>query len=375
MPRCCPPAFLPLFALLGCSITVAVEGGSQGDGSETAGGPSSSGDPGVEGGDPATPTTGEAPESTTGPDPTTGDASTSGTSTGDTGAASTGAAPAVCGDGVVQEGESCDDGFAANKDENLCTSSCQLARCGDGHIQTGNGEACDDGANNAREPKYNGCSAVCQRGPHCGDGIVQPEGGEECDPQGPGDTSNCAGMCSFAPRIVFLTSESFTGNMGGLAGADKRCNQLAAQSLDLDGSFRAWLLVDGQSLLDRFPEFGDAKLSWNFTSAGNELLAHSFAQLVAEGPKGALVYTEKGAVLAQKYVWTNITSDGLAAGGDCGQWTSAGASKALVGHSGFSPDQGPEAEQWHEKRLWTDLAAQKLACTNSVHLYCVQVAG
>lgn len=369
----CPALLLSSSAVFGCSINVAVDGGSQGDGSEAAGGPSSSGDPGLEGG--PTPTTGDGPSVTTGSAPTTTGASTEGTGTTGTGGDSTGAMPAVCGDGVVQEGEFCDDGFELNKDENACTSGCQVARCGDGHVQVSNGEACDAGDANVPEPGYNGCSDGCQPGPYCGDGVVQAADGEECDPAGPGDASNCATMCSFAPRIVFLTSESFTGDLGGLAGADKRCNELAAQSPDLSGSFRAWLLVDGQSLLARFPEFADAKLSWNFTSAGNELLAKSFAQLVSEGPKGTLVYTEHGDVLANEYVWTNITSDGFAAGGDCGQWLSAGDSTALVGYSGFAPDQGPEAEKWHDLRRWTDYAGLKKICKYKFHLYCVQVAG
>src|SRR5690606_15451769 len=143
----------------------------------------------------------------------------------------------------------------------------------------------------------------------------------------------CPSMCRHAPRLVFLSSESFTGDLGGLAGADKRCTELAAASA-LGGSYRAWLLVDGQTLANRFPAFSGAPTAWNFMNTGNGLLAKSFEQLVAQGPAGPLAYTELGEVLAERYVWTNITAVGLAAGGDCGQWTGE-VGVALVGHSGF----------------------------------------
>mgnify|MGYP002855302948 CR=1 FL=1 len=44
-----------------------------------------------------------------------------------------------CGDGIVSEGEACDDGNESDEDQ--CTSSCQVARCGDGFLQAG--EDCD----------------------------------------------------------------------------------------------------------------------------------------------------------------------------------------------------------------------------------------
>ena len=368
---------VPLAGIAAC-VSVSVESASQGEGAPGTGGPGSSGDSGLEGGGSATPPTGDAPTSGVGSGSSGGDSTTGSPTAADvgTGVDTSGSQEAVCGDGVVEGEEACDEGFEANQDQNACTTACQAARCGDGFVQASNGEACDEGLQNAAEPGYGQCSTGCLLGPHCGDGIVQPEGGEECEPSiQPADAGNCASMCSYAPRIVFLTSDSFTGDLGGLAGADKRCNEYAAGRNDLTGSFRAWLLVDGQSLGDRFPEFSDPDLEWNFTSMGNELLAKSFGQLVAAGPQSSLVFTESGGVMAQEGVWTNITSGGAAAGGDCGQWTSTAGANALVGHSGFDPDQGAEAAKWHAERQWTDLKGLKAPCTGSFHLYCVQVAG
>jgi cysteine-rich repeat protein len=91
----------------------------------------------------------------------------------------TGAAPAVCGDGVRQAPEeACDDG-PGNSDgtPDACRSDCQLARCGDGATDTG--EACDDGNLEACD----GCGARCEVevGHACGDSVALFACGEECD--------------------------------------------------------------------------------------------------------------------------------------------------------------------------------------------------
>lgn len=50
--------------------------------------------------------------------------------------------PAVCGDGIVQMGEQCDDG-PQNGQDGICSTTCTAAAivCGDGHVQMG--ETCD----------------------------------------------------------------------------------------------------------------------------------------------------------------------------------------------------------------------------------------
>ena len=86
----------------------------------------------------------------------------------------------VCGNGVSEIGETCDDGNAVtescayNTSCTVCNASCQSVSgsgpsCGDGTIDANNGEACDD--SNAVDDG-NGCSATCQRVGACGDGAV-----------------------------------------------------------------------------------------------------------------------------------------------------------------------------------------------------------
>ncbi len=68
-----------------------------------------------------------------------------------------------CGDGIVDDGEECDDGNSDNLDD--CRNDCTLPFCGDGIVDLG--EECDDGGNESGD----GCSPVCtvERG---GDGCT-----------------------------------------------------------------------------------------------------------------------------------------------------------------------------------------------------------
>lgn len=62
----------------------------------------------------------------------------------------------LCGNGVLDAGEVCDDGNRSETDS--CLTDCQLATCGDGFLHSGV-EQCDDG--NAVDT--DGCSNTCIR--------------------------------------------------------------------------------------------------------------------------------------------------------------------------------------------------------------------
>jgi cysteine-rich repeat protein len=99
----------------------------------------------------------------------------------------------VCGDGVLQPGEDCDDG-SANSDvrPDACSLGCRFPTCGDGRHAPSLGEECDEGSGNSNTLPDR-CRTSCLL-PSCGDGVV--DSGEACD-EGPQPTS-CTPTCSIA---------------------------------------------------------------------------------------------------------------------------------------------------------------------------------
>ena len=178
--RQCPPGALTLAALLvGC-----VPGPSATSNSETSTGSSSGGADGSTS-EPTTSgatTTGEPDTSSETTDAAATTDATDATTEATTG--STGPA-AACGDGQQDPGEACDDGNQSDDDQ--CLATCELATCGDGHVQLGT-EACDDGNQVDDDECSNACVAAS-----CGDGVVQ--GDEGCDDADGDDSDECPASC------------------------------------------------------------------------------------------------------------------------------------------------------------------------------------
>lgn len=95
---------------------------------------------------------------------------------------------ASCGDGVVDTGEACDDGNSSNTDS--CKNTCVLASCGDGILQTG--EECDDGSSNSNSTT-DACRTSCLEA-YCGDGIIDT--GETCDDGNVVENDGCNSTCT-----------------------------------------------------------------------------------------------------------------------------------------------------------------------------------
>ena len=117
----------------------------------------------------------------------------------------------VCGDGIVQEGEGCDDGNLDNEDG--CSENCTAeARCGDGRLDAG--EQCDDG----NLDNGDGCSENCTVEARCGDGRI--DAGEECDDGNLDNEDGCSERCTVETNCT----EGFAPL------SDGRCAALACRS-------------------------------------------------------------------------------------------------------------------------------------------------
>lgn len=100
----------------------------------------------------------------------------------------------VCGDGVLEGGEVCDDG-PLNSDilQGACRTDCTAAHCGDSVVDYIDGEQCDDGDG----ADGGGCSASCQvEAPaSCGDKLLNLDQGEECDDGNKAGGDGCSAAC------------------------------------------------------------------------------------------------------------------------------------------------------------------------------------
>ncbi len=100
-------------------------------------------------------------------------------------------ATSICGNGVREGTEQCDDGNTNNND--LCSNTCRSATCGNG-VREGT-EQCDIGANNGKPGSS--CTAQCLNAgvpSVCGNGVR--EGNEQCDDGNTSNTDTCSNICT-----------------------------------------------------------------------------------------------------------------------------------------------------------------------------------
>jgi hypothetical protein len=230
------------------------------------------------------------------------------------------------------------------------------------------GETCND---NDPCTQNDTCSdGVCTGKPLC---VAAPANGSATCTNGicgfacePGYTDT--GSACVATSLVFVTSTSSTGDLGGLAGADASCQKLAG-SAGLPGTYKAWLSDSTTDAATRLTH-GNA-----YALVDGTLVASSWAQLTS----GVLMYPidldERGSAVASNEVWTDTNEDGTAAYDldnaieDCSDWTNgttatsepAPTSELAFGGLASSADAN-----------WTVLDDGNYGCGTQGRLYCFQ---
>ena len=177
---------------------------------------------------------------------------------------------------------------------------------------------------------------------------------------GGGSSSGCA-----ARKRVFVTSTSYTGNLGGLAGADAKC-QARADAAGLGGTWIA-ILSGGGGLADsaaraRIPYDWDLLVDVRgrpivtvdriWRTANNS--SYDFADF-----NMPIQITELG-TFSNNLVWTGTSRVGLYRSPTCSNWTST-AGNGAVGWA------GDRTEGWIEYT-----SAGSIACTQNRALYCIE---
>jgi len=128
---------------------------------------------------------------------------------------------------------------------------------------------------------------------------------------------------------AFVSSSVLSGALGGVAGADQKCNALAVAA-GLNGTYRAWISVAGTNAADRITSNGPWYL------VGGQLVATTKAELVGGNLKHGVDHDEKNvrAPNAEDRVWTATAPDGTFNGPECGVWSGAG--QARVGEAEYT---------------------------------------
>lgn len=180
-------------------------------------------------------------------------------------------------------------------------------------------------------------------------------------PSGTAQLMCIANACQ-AVRRVFVTNAGFSGNLGGQAGADKKCSD-AANAAKLGGTWLSWTTVTGNNApQDRFTK---PNVPYRLLD-GTQIAANS-AQLLPATDISHLDHTidvnEKGASMDQapeSEVWTGTGIYGFGTGSDCNGWTSnKNTDQASVGHLNETGQN------------FTDVYNQ--TCDrNAQHLYCFE---
>jgi hypothetical protein len=174
-----------------------------------------------------------------------------------------------------------------------------------------------------------------------------------------------------------VSSIEYDGNLGGLAGADAKCQALAdAQSLG--GQWIAWLSAGSTNAKDRLTSGGP------FILLDGTLVANNLADLTDGALAHAINVPEALPLSGGSLVWTGTRQDGTSAAGlatggyyDCIGWSTNAppAPGSGCGSPIWNGDLCPLGEfgvldQFASADDWTEKAGS--ACFSTAHLYCFE---
>lgn len=223
-----------------------------------------------------------------------------------------------------------------------------------GEASTGLGETGgDESALKSRHP------------PVCGDGVVSAD--EECDGGDGCDQKTC-----LRDRWIFVSSEEYAGNFGGIHDADALCDNLAKSGENPllkseEANFRvmkAWLSGKDYEI-GAWIELGRGRY---FRPDGVLVAERGEDLLVASKPLLAPISVDENGEPRDVYVWTNTKAGGGSASENdhCDDWNSV--SNLKVSWIGSSKAKDPQ---------WTHVSSDlnPAPCGFKYHLYCVEQRG
>ncbi len=195
------------------------------------------------------------------------------------------------------------------------------------------------------------CVAVADQTP-CGGGKVCDAGA--CRAERCGDPGvDC---------LVFISSTEHTGKLGGLAGADAICQNLAADA-GIPGTYMAWLSDSTSSPSTRFP----TKSASPYKLLNGVKIADNWADLTDGQLQTLFTVTDAGPELPSgpgQHAWTATLPTGQKSGPTCNNWTTE--STDVSGLTGYHRHATQSTGRW--------TSYDNRQCNAELHLYCVQQA-
>lgn len=163
-------------------------------------------------------------------------------------------------------------------------------------------------------------------------------------------------------KRVFVTSEKYTGNLGGLTGGDNKCQSVAdgPSSLVKDRTWKAWLSTNFVLARDRIYPSGTENTEYRLVDH-TTVVANDRNDLISGDIDNPINKNENNGTVSDDGVWTGTRSNGAYYfDGDfrtCDSWT--GTNNGAVGSTGSTSS------------TWTDSTLS--ACASAVwRLYCFE---
>ena len=160
-------------------------------------------------------------------------------------------------------------------------------------------------------------------------------------------------------KIVFVTSGTWDGNLGGVSGADTKC-QSEATSAGLAGTFKAWISDASTS-----PSTTFIQSSIPYVLTDDTVIANDWADLVDNTIDAKISKDATGASVAASFIWTATQRTGAgysASNANCSSWTTNTSDWMVAeGYIGYSDETSSG---------WTDFTPG--TCSNFFRLYCFE---
>jgi len=236
--------------------------------------------------------------------------------------------------------------------------TCSGQACATATACATDGAACDDGDACTQDDTCEG--GTCSGTPTC---TTAPANADPtCSSGTCGFTchagyTNTGTSCVLSQQRIFISSLTYDGDLGGLAGADTKC-QAMATAANLPGTYKAWLSDSTTAARDRLTHSAGP-----YVLVDGTIVAESWAGLVSGTLLHAIDKNENGSVSTGQ-VWTSTADDGTAVVddqgdvNDCDEWNNFNADFAV-------PGLGSSATS-----TWT--SDELDACTAIYSLYCVE---